>query len=170
MADEKARLMVDVTQKDATPKTPQKKGLANKHAICLAALLVSLCVLLAGGVVGGGGRGMLFCSSTTNLPKQQQHQHQHHPQYHHEEGRIVKRQSTSTANATSSTTPTTATASATSSVLVDFQVHQPVLTPDGATLDSGTSNGEAGDVTDSCQVVLMDYVFAYSYGEPYIGE
>lgn len=65
---------------------------------------------------------------------------------------------------------TSTAASATGTVLVDYQVHQPVLTPEGATLDSGASNGEAGEVQDSCQVVLMDYVFAYSYGEPYIGE
>lgn len=73
---------------------------------------------------------------------------------------IVRRQSASTASA----------AAATGTVLVDYQVHQPVLTPEGATLDSGVSNGVAGEVEDSCQVVLMDYVFAYSYGEPFIGE
>lgn len=76
---------------------------------------------------------------------------------------VVRRQST-WASATSTA------ASATGTVLVDYQVHQPVLTPEGATLDSGVSNGEAGEVQDSCQVVLMDHVFAYSYGEPYIGE
>lgn len=76
---------------------------------------------------------------------------------------MVKRQ-------TASASSTSSAASATGTVLVDFQVHQPVLTPEGATLDSGVSNGEAGDVQDSCQVVLMDYVFAYSYGEPYIGQ
>lgn len=69
-----------------------------------------------------------------------------------------------------SATTTSASATGTGTVLVDFEVHQPVLTPDGATLDSGVSNGEAGEVEDSCQVLLMDYVFAYSYGEPYIGE
>lgn len=80
---------------------------------------------------------------------------------HRHEGKfgMVKR-----ASATSSA------ASATGTVLVDYQVHQPVLTPEGATLDTGVSNGEAGDVQDSCQVVLMDYVFAYSYGEPFIGK
>lgn len=84
-------------------------------------------------------------------------------------GILQKRQSaTASVNATSTTT--TSSATATGTVLVDFQVHQPVLTPEGATLDSGKSNGEAGDVQDSCQVVLMDHVFAYSYGEPYIGE
>lgn len=84
---------------------------------------------------------------------------------HRHEGRfgMVKRASV-TSSATSSA------ASATGTVLVDYQVHQPVLTPDGATLDTGVSNGEAGDVQDSCQVVLMDYVFAYSYGEPFIGK
>lgn len=88
-----------------------------------------------------------------------------HVEVHRHEGKIgmVKRASV-TSSATSSA------ASATGTVLVDYQVHQPVLTPEGATLDTGVSNGEAGDVQDSCQVVLMDYVFAYSYGEPYIGE
>lgn len=84
---------------------------------------------------------------------------------------LARRQSSSapaTTTATSSATATSASSSAT--VLVDFQVHQPVLTPEGATLDSGESNGDAGDVEDSCQVLLMDYVFAYSYGEPFIGK
>lgn len=78
---------------------------------------------------------------------------------------LARRQSTS-----ATATATTTSASATGTVLVDFQVHQPVLTPEGATLDSGVSNGQAGEVEDSCQVVLMDHVFAYSYGEPFIGK
>lgn len=78
---------------------------------------------------------------------------------------VARRQS-----ASASASATTTSASATGTVLVDFQVHQPVLTPGGATLDSGVDNGKAGEVEDSCQVLLMDHVFAYSYGEPYIGE
>lgn len=78
---------------------------------------------------------------------------------------LGRRQSSASATATATSTAATATGS----VLVDFQVHQPVLTPEGATLDSGVSNGEAGEVANSCQVLLMDHVFAYSYGEPYIG-
>ena len=39
--------------------------------------------------------------------------------------------------------------------LVDFQVYEPVLTPSGA----------AGE----CTQLLMDHVFAYSYGHPFIG-
>lgn len=82
---------------------------------------------------------------------------------------MARRQSAS-ATASSTTSATLASASASGTVLVDFQVHQPVLTPEGATLDSGVSNGEAGEVEDACQVVVMDHIFAYSYGEPYIGE
>ncbi|CAN8106016.1 unnamed protein product [Discula destructiva] len=77
------------------------------------------------------------------------------------DGMVKQRQAASSAASSA--------AAATGTVLVDFQVHQPVLTPAGATLDSGVSNGAAGEVEDSCQVVLMDYVFAYSYGEPFIG-
>lgn len=83
---------------------------------------------------------------------------------------MARRQSASVTTPSTTTTATSASASASGTVLVDFQVHQPVLTPDGATLDTGVSNGEAGEVEDSCQVVVMDHVFAYSYGEPYIGE
>lgn len=82
---------------------------------------------------------------------------------------LLRRQS-ATASASATSTTTTSSATATGTVLVDLQVHQPVLTPDGATLDNGKSNGEAGNVQDACQVLLMDHVFAYSYGEPYIGE
>lgn len=83
---------------------------------------------------------------------------------------VVLRRQSATASANATSTTATSSATATGTVLVDIQVHQPVLTPDGATLDSGKSNGEAGGVQDSCQVLLMDHVFAYSYGEPYIGE
>ncbi|KUI72991.1 Peptide-N4-(N-acetyl-beta-glucosaminyl)asparagine amidase A [Cytospora mali] len=76
---------------------------------------------------------------------------------------VLRRQS---ANAT--TTSTSATATAT--VLEDFEVHQPVLTPLGATLDDGGSTHDSSSVEDSCSVVLMDHVFAYSYGTPYVGE
>lgn len=82
---------------------------------------------------------------------------------------VVWRRESATASANATSTTTTSSATATGTVLVDFQVHQPVLTPEGATLDNGKSNGEAGDVQDACQVVLMDHIFAYSYGEPYIG-
>lgn len=63
---------------------------------------------------------------------------------------------------------TTSAATATATVLEDFEVHQPVLTPLGATLDDGQSTHDSSSVEDSCSVVLMDYVFAYSYNEPYI--
>lgn len=93
-------------------------------------------------------------------------------QQKHGLGMAAKRQSASTSSFTTSVTATSTAASesATGTVLVDFEVHQPVLTPKGATLDSGESNGEAGEIKDSCEVILMDYVFAYSYGEPYIGK
>lgn len=73
---------------------------------------------------------------------------------------VLRRQSTSV---------TTTSATATSTVLEDFEVHQPVLTPSGATLDDGQSTQDSSSVEAACSVVLMDHVFAYSYGEPYIG-
>ncbi|EFX04402.1 asparagine amidase a [Grosmannia clavigera kw1407] len=48
-----------------------------------------------------------------------------------------------------------ATSATSAAVLENFQVAQPVLTPEGAT---------------SCSVVLMDHVFGYSYGVPFVGE
>lgn len=64
---------------------------------------------------------------------------------------------------------TTTSATATATVLEDFEVHQPVLTPSGATLDDGDSTGGSSSAESSCSVVLMDYVFAYSYGTPFVG-
>lgn len=64
---------------------------------------------------------------------------------------------------------TTTSAAAAATVLEDFEVHQPVLTPSGATLDNGDSTGDSSSVGDSCSVVLMDHIFAYSYGTPYVG-
>lgn len=64
---------------------------------------------------------------------------------------------------TANVTTTSATAAAT--VLEVFQVHQPVLTPSGPTLDDAPGDS----VGSSCSVVLMDHVFAVSYGAPFIG-
>jgi hypothetical protein len=64
---------------------------------------------------------------------------------------------------------TTTSATATATVLENFEVHQPVLTPSGATLDDGESTGGSSSVGESCSVVLMDHIFAYSYGAPYVG-
>jgi hypothetical protein len=68
------------------------------------------------------------------------------------------------------------TPSATSSVLNVFQVYQPVLTPEGATdetiLGDGTENTTSlasASSGASCQVLLMDHVFAFSYGQPFVG-
>jgi hypothetical protein len=68
------------------------------------------------------------------------------------------------------------TPSATSSVLDVFQVYQPVLTPEGATdetilVDGSESTTSLASASSgaSCQVLLMDHVFAYSYGEPFVG-
>lgn len=62
-------------------------------------------------------------------------------------------------------------------VLECFQVYQPVLTPSGPTDDTVSSDGETETETlatvappASCTVVLMDHVFAYSYGEPFVGK
>lgn len=73
---------------------------------------------------------------------------------------------------TANVTTTSATAAAT--VLEVFQVHQPVLTPSGPTLDDAVNAGDDDDASgasagDSCSVVLMDHVFAVSYGAPFIG-
>lgn len=69
------------------------------------------------------------------------------------------------------------TPSATSSVLDVFQVYQPVLTPQGATdetiLDNGSENTTSlasASSGASCQVLLMEYVFAFSYGAPFVGK
>ena len=65
----------------------------------------------------------------------------------------------------------------TTGVLEVFQVYQPVLTPTGATDETVMSNGTEDTTTiapmtpeTSCQIVLMQHDFAYSYGLPFIGE
>jgi hypothetical protein len=67
--------------------------------------------------------------------------------------------------------------SATSSVLDVFQVYQPVLTPDGATDETTLGDGSENTTSlasassgASCQVLLMDHVFALSYGAPFVGK
>lgn len=58
-----------------------------------------------------------------------------------------------------------------------FQVYQPVLTPKGAIDETVMSNGVENTTTiasaaspSSCEVLLMDHVFAYSYGMPFVGK
>lgn len=80
--------------------------------------------------------------------------------------------------ASSTLTKRATAATATTTLLRDFQVMPPVLTPfedgiavltDGSAIDVTTSVnvGEKGCVK---QVVLMEHVFAYSYGVPFIGK
>lgn len=68
--------------------------------------------------------------------------------------------------------------SATSSVLECFQVYQPVLTPSEATDETGSSDGFENTTTvasapapagSSCDVLLMEHSFAFSYGMPFVG-
>ncbi|KAH8785079.1 peptide N-acetyl-beta-D-glucosaminyl asparaginase amidase A-domain-containing protein [Diaporthe sp. PMI_573] len=77
---------------------------------------------------------------------------------------VIRRQTTNV-------TTTSATAAAT--VLEVFQVHQPVLTPSGPTLDDAAASDDdeasAGSAANACSVVLMDHVFAFSYGAPFVG-
>jgi hypothetical protein len=65
---------------------------------------------------------------------------------------------------------------ANSSVLDVFQVYQPVLTPSGPTDEVILGDGAENTTTiasassgASCQVVLMEHVFALSYGQPFVG-
>jgi hypothetical protein len=64
----------------------------------------------------------------------------------------------------------------TSGVTEDFQVYQPVFTPSGVTDETTQANGSENTTTiaqtntsSSCQVVLMQHSFAYSYGIPFVG-
>ena len=71
--------------------------------------------------------------------------------------------------AASSATPTP------TGVLEVFQVYQPVLTPQGATDETVLSDGQENTTSiapassSSCEVLLMDHIFAYSYGIPFVG-
>jgi hypothetical protein len=67
-------------------------------------------------------------------------------------------------------------ASMTSSVLNVFQVYQPVLTPEGVTDETVQGDGAENTTSlasassgPSCQVLLMEHVFAFSYGLPFVG-
>jgi hypothetical protein len=64
-----------------------------------------------------------------------------------------------------------------SGVLEDFQVYQPVFTPSGATDETTTDSGLENTTTiaqttatSSCQVLLMNHSFAFSYGIPFVGK
>jgi hypothetical protein len=64
----------------------------------------------------------------------------------------------------------------TSGVTEDFQVYQPVFTPSGVMDETTQANGSENTTTiaqtntsSSCQVVLMQHSFAFSYGIPFVG-
>jgi hypothetical protein len=64
----------------------------------------------------------------------------------------------------------------TSGVTEDFQVYQPVFTPSGVIDETTQANGFENTTTiaqtntsSSCQVVLMQHSFAFSYGIPFVG-
>lgn len=50
-----------------------------------------------------------------------------------------------------------------------FQVANPVMTPEGMVVDDEIIDGPS-PYSSSCQVTLMDHVFANSYGQPFVGE
>ena len=61
-------------------------------------------------------------------------------------------------------------------VLECFQVYQPVLTPSGATDETVLIDGSESTAViapaasaNSCQVLLMDHSFGFSYGMPFVG-
>jgi hypothetical protein len=63
------------------------------------------------------------------------------------------------------------------SVLECFQVYQPVLLPAGAVDQTASGDGSENTTViipiksnSSCQVLLMDHSFGYSYGMPFVGE
>jgi hypothetical protein len=68
-------------------------------------------------------------------------------------------------------------AAPTSAVLECFQVYQPVLFPSGAVDETILSDGaentttiDSTDSTSSCQVLLMEHSFGFSYGIPFVGK
>lgn len=70
-----------------------------------------------------------------------------------------------------------AVSASTSGVTEDFQVYQPVFTPSGATDETTSDNGSENtttvaqtNATSSCQVLLMQHSFAFSYGIPFVGQ
>ncbi|KAI0842439.1 hypothetical protein F5Y06DRAFT_127636 [Hypoxylon sp. FL0890] len=69
--------------------------------------------------------------------------------------------------------PTTISSTDSRAVLECFQVAQPVLGPNGPISQSMVSNegvttGQASP-DDPCSVLLMDHVFGFSYGKPFVG-
>ena len=69
-----------------------------------------------------------------------------------------------------------ASAPSASPILECFQVYQPVLTPSGATDDTLSSDGLENTTTiasassgSSCELLLMEHSFAFSYGMPFVG-
>ncbi|RFU27789.1 hypothetical protein B7463_g8538, partial [Scytalidium lignicola] len=76
----------------------------------------------------------------------------------------------------SGTVTTTLTSPTPTGVLEVFQVYQPVLTPQGITDETIESNGLENTTTiapiesaTSCELLLMDHSFGFSYGIPFVG-
>ncbi|KAJ4413390.1 hypothetical protein N0V85_003585 [Neurospora sp. IMI 360204] len=65
---------------------------------------------------------------------------------------------------------TTSSAAAERTVLRNFEVAPPVLMPYGPADSDGTTPIPAGSTQKACNVLLMRHDFAFSYGDPYIGD
>lgn len=71
-----------------------------------------------------------------------------------------------------------ATSSTATPLLEDFQVYQPVFFPSGAVDDTATSESQDTVATidsatssgSSCQVLLMEHSFGFSFGIPFVGD
>lgn len=51
-----------------------------------------------------------------------------------------------------------------------FEVTNPVASPDGPVVDSQKLGNPSGSTKPSCSKLLMNHVFANSYGRPFVGE
>ncbi|TAQ91493.1 hypothetical protein B7494_g260 [Chlorociboria aeruginascens] len=87
-----------------------------------------------------------------------------------------KPQQTSNFNLIKYAVTTSSAAPSTTAVLEVFQVYQPVLTPPGVVDETVSGDGSENTATISptadlggCQLLLMNHSFAYSYGEPFVG-
>lgn len=67
-------------------------------------------------------------------------------------------------------------AAASIAVLEVFQVYEPVFSPSGVVDETTSSNGLENttiitptSTVSSCELLLMDYSFGYSYGHPFVG-
>lgn len=163
---EKRPLVVAVEKEELMPRSLKK---ARTQRILLSVMWLFASVFVAGFVLHALG----IQSCRISIPHEQLSPNStaHGKYAHHVEGlKITNSLKSQPRERQIQASVTTSSAAAERTVLRNFEVAPPVLMPYGLADSDGTTPVPAGSTQKACTVLLMRRDFAFSYGDPYIGD